>query len=146
MKLNKLPHDDDNEVATTFCLYYKLHNHTCSLFILCSTAVEMMVFLIHQVAVNTEMLYLCQVARVHFPATFLLLHSRSSLLLGTGGNIKQFQPGCGPAHSWILTCNHPKKPCVIVYRLHLQCAAGNVAKQFLLFMYLVRCFLIPLVS
>jgi hypothetical protein len=81
MKLYKLPHDDDDddEVTTTFCLYYKLHNHTRTLFVLCSTAVEMMV-LIHQVGVNTEMIYLCQVARVSFPATFLLVHSHSSFL------------------------------------------------------------------
>jgi len=61
----------------------------CTLFVLCSSAVEMMVFLIYQVAFNTKMIYSCQVARVSFPTTFLLVHSQVSLVFrGTGGNIK----------------------------------------------------------
>jgi hypothetical protein len=61
----------------------------CVLFILCCSVVEMMVSLIHQVTVNTEMIYLCPVARVSFPATFFHVHSQVSFVLrGTGGNIK----------------------------------------------------------
>jgi len=50
LKLYSLPHD--NEVTTTFCLYYKLLIIPCTLFILCSNVVETMGFLIHQVAFN----------------------------------------------------------------------------------------------